>query len=105
RHRSRPFASSPAVNQGAPSSRAISKEGLEIMRDVTRDQSGTDSRRVERRYLLIMRPDQDPLLVTENGGIDGIWNVVDLELQRGAHVNDLVEVLEFGKRGKWNIQS
>lgn len=63
-------------------------------RDIARDHCRADAGRLERRDLLVHRPDDHALLVAEHGRIDGAGNVVLGEFERRADIDDFVEIAQ-----------
>jgi hypothetical protein len=106
RHRTRALAAAPAIDQRPPVARTVGEGGIEMPRDVARDHRRADPRRFVRRHLTVHRADDHALLVTEYGRVQRAGDVVLGELERRAHVDDLVElagaiegdnqVLQFG---------
>ena len=71
--------------------RALVEGSFQMMRDVARDQRGTHALRVERRQLLVCSADLRTLGVVEHRTVEGSRDMIDRELARRAHIDQLVK--------------
>ena len=87
----------PAVDERGKGPGVICQGGGEMMVDVLCDQSRAEAAGFVRVFGIEFA-DLVPLLVTENGEIDGAWNVILLKLGGRADVDDIREVRESERR-------
>lgn len=103
RHRARALAAAPAVDQRAPVDRPVGEGGFQVRGDVARHPGRADPRRLVGRDLLVHGADDHALVVAQHGGVQRAGNMVLRVLERRAHVDDFVELVDAGQRNKEGI--
>ena len=71
------------------------KQCLDVLGDIARHQRSTHLVGLERRHLLVQRANANALLVIQHRAVDGAGDVVFGEFRRGAHVDNLVKLIEL----------
>ena len=97
-HRRRARSTAPAIDERPPVARPSRERRIEMVSDIACDHGRADPRGVERRDLLVQGADGDALLVAEYRRVDRTGNVVVVEFERCAHVDDFVELVQVLQR-------
>ena len=98
RQRAAALAAAPAVDERRPFARLVEHVPLDVGGDVARDQRRAALLRLERRHLLVLGADRDPLGIAERRPVDGAGQPVLRELALRARVDDRVEAPQVGDR-------
>src|SRR5882672_4805917 len=92
RHRAGALAAAPAVDQRAPMAVLAAEQGLDVPRDVLREERGAELARVELRDLLVEGADRGALGVVQNWRGDRAGDVVFGVFGGRAGVDDRVKL-------------
>ena len=91
RERGAALPAAPAIDERTPGARAVEEALAQMPRDIAAHERRAELARLERRALLVDRPDARALLVVQHRAVDGAAHVIRGELALRARVDDLVK--------------
>ena len=95
-HGPRTLPAAPAVDQGPEGAVLVGQGGVQVARDIARDQRGPQAPRLEPALLDVDRPDDSAFLVGEHRQVEGARHVILGELGGAAHVDHRIEAGQGG---------